>query len=135
MQIEIKLDDAYTEPKIVIVTDSMTEEIDDLIKKITNDVPKVISGHKNDKVEILDPEDLIRIYTNAGKTFAVTTKGEYTLRMRLYEAEKRLYSQSFVRISNSEIIHLKKVNSFDLSITGTICVKLSDGATTYVSRR
>ena len=135
MQIEIKLDDAYIEPKIVIVTNSMTEEIDDLIKKITNEVPKVISGRKDDKVEILDPEDLIRIYTSAGKTFAVTAKGEYTLRLRLYEVEKRLYSHSFVRISHSEIIHLKKVESFDLGFTGTICVKLSDGATTYVSRR
>lgn len=29
----------------------------------------------------------------------------------------------------------KKVNNFDLSFTSTICVKLSNGITTYVSRR
>ena len=62
-------------------------------------------------------------------------KGEYVLRLRLYELEKRLPSDQFVRISNSEIINLKKVNSFDLSLTGTICVRLSNGTTTYVSRR
>lgn len=61
--------------------------------------------------------------------------GEYTLHIRLYEIEERLNSHQFVRISNSEIINLKRVDNFDLSFTGTICVKLSNGTTTYVSRR
>jgi len=78
---------------------------------------------------------LIRIYLNSGKVVAVTDKGEYILRLRLYEIEKLLLTDQFIRISNSEIINLKKVNNFDLSFTGTICVKLSNGVTTYVSRR
>ena len=41
----------------------------------------------------------------------------------------------FVRISNSEIINLKKVRHFDLQLAGTICVSLLDGSTSYVSRR
>lgn len=41
----------------------------------------------------------------------------------------------FVRVSNSEIINLKKIKNFDLSLAGTICVKFLDGSTTYVSRR
>ena len=78
---------------------------------------------------------MIRIYLNSGKVVAVTDKGEYILRLRLYEIEKLLLTDQFIRISNSEIINLKKVNNFDLSFTGTICVKLSNGITTYVSRR
>ncbi|MEE3451384.1 MAG: LytTR family DNA-binding domain-containing protein, partial [Acutalibacteraceae bacterium] len=57
------------------------------------------------------------------------------LRQRLYELEEQLNKYSFVRISNSEIINLKKVRNFDLSLSGTICVTLSDGTATYVSRR
>jgi len=57
------------------------------------------------------------------------------LRLRLYELEERLRPFSFVRISNSEIINLKRVRSFDLSLVGTICVTLSDGSKAYVSRR
>ena len=78
---------------------------------------------------------MIRIYLNSGKVVAVTDKGEYILRLRLYEIEKLLLTDQFIRISNSEIINLKKVNNFDLSFTGTICVKLSNGIITYVSRR
>ena len=57
------------------------------------------------------------------------------MRLRLYEAEQRLDSRAFVRISNGEMINLKKVKGFDLSFTGTICVALSNGTVTYVSRR
>ena len=130
MQIEIKIDRSYKEPRIIVLTDSLTEEVSHILKKLSEDVPQIISGNKNEKIE-----ELIRIYANTGKVFAVTEKGEYTLRLRLYEIEERLNTHQFVRISNSEIINLKKVNNFDLSLTGTICVRMSNGTTTYVSRR
>ncbi|MGN0460179.1 MAG: LytTR family DNA-binding domain-containing protein [Ruminococcus sp.] len=135
MQIEIKIDSAFTEPKIIVMTASMTDDINNLVKKISMGSTQIISGMKDKKIEVLSQEDFIRIYANAGKVFAVTDKGEYTVRMRLYELEQKLDSCQFVRISNSEIVNLKKVVNFDLSFTGTICVKLSDGTVTYVSRR
>lgn len=135
MQVEIKMDSSCTEPKIIIMAASMTEEVNDILKKLSEDVPQIISGSKDGKIEVLEQADLIRVYANAGKVFAVTEKGEYILRLRLYEMEERLDARWFVRISNSEIINLKKASHFDLSFTGTICVKLSNGTTTYVSRR
>ncbi len=135
MQVEIKIDSSYTDPKIIILTASMTEDVNNIVKKLSEDVPQIISGYKDEKIKILEQADLIRIYANSGKVFAVTDKGEYILRHRLYELEKRLPVHQFIRISNSEIINLKKVNNFDLNFAGTICVKLSNGTTTYVSRR
>lgn len=135
MQLEIKIDSSYTEPKIIVMTASMTDEVQAVMKKLSENTPQIITGSRNDKIEVLEPEDLIRIYTSSGKVFAVTGKGEYLVRLRLYELEERLDANQFVRISNSEIINLKKVQNFDLSFTGTICVKLSDGTLTYVSRR
>lgn len=135
MQVEIKIDRSYEDPKVIIMTAAVTEEVSSIIKKLSEDGAQVISGCKDERIEILDPTDLIRIYANSGKVFAVTGKGEYLLRLRLYEVENRLPSDRFIRISNSEIINLKKVDHFDLSFTGTICVKLSNGITTYVSRR
>lgn len=135
MQIEIKIDNSFTEPKIIVMTSSMTEDVQNIIKKLSEASPKIISGSKDEKLEILDQTDLIHIYANSGKVFAVTDKGKYIIRLRLYELEERLKDSQFVRISNSEIINLNKVKSFDLSFTGTICVKLSNDAVTYVSRR
>lgn len=135
MQIEIKLDSSCTEPRIVIITDSMTDEINDIIKRLSDDTPQVLSGINGEKLEILEQSDLIRVYANSGKVYAVTDNGEYVLRFRLYELEDRLPRDKFVRISNSEIINLKKIKNFDLSFTGTICVKFLNGTVTYVSRR
>lgn len=135
MQVEIKIDAACKEPKLIIITDKMTDELSALVGKISEKSPQVLSGFRDDTLEILDQSDIFRLYAAAGKVYARTAGGEYTLRLRLYELEERLDKNMFVRISNSEIINLKKVKSFDLSFTGTICVTFSDGTTTYVSRR
>lgn len=135
MQIEIKIDENCKEPKIIIITDKMTDEINAVIKRLSDEQPQMIAGFKDNTVEVLEPSDIYRIFAASGKVLAETNHGEYTLRLRLYEMERRLDSQSFVRISNSDIINLKKVKGFDLSFAGTICVTLSNGTITYVSRR
>lgn len=135
MQIEIKMDENYREPKIIIMTDKMTDEVNDIVKKLSVEQPQLIAGFKDDSVQVIDPSSIYRVYAQSGKVFAETSKGNYLLRLRLYEAEERLEKLSFVRISNSDIINLKKVKSFDLSFAGTICITLSNGTVTYVSRR
>ena len=135
MQIEIEIDEKCREPKIIVVTDKMTDEVNDLLKRLSDVRPQVIAGFKDEIVELLEPSDIYRVFAVSGKVLAETARGEYTLRLRLYEAEQRLDSRSFVRISNSDIINLKKVRSFDLSFAGTICITLSNGTVTYVSRR
>ena len=96
---------------------------------------QAIAGFREDVVEVLEPSEIYRVFAESGKVFAETNHGEYALRLRLYEAEQRLDSKTFVRISNSDIINLRKVKSFDLSFVGTICITLSNGTVTYVSRR
>ena len=124
MQIEIKIDEKCKEPKIIVMTDKMTDEVNAIIKRLSDEQPQVIAGFREDVVEVLEPSEIYRVFA-----------GEYALRLRLYEAEQRLDSKTFVRISNSDIINLRKVKSFDLSFVGTICITLSNGTVTYVSRR
>ena len=127
MQIEIKIDEKCKEPKIIVMTDKMTDEVNAIIKRLSDEQPQVIAGFREDVVEVLEPSEIYRVFAESGK--------EYALRLRLYEAEQRLDSKTFVRISNSDIINLRKVKSFDLSFVGTICITLSNGTVTYVSRR
>ena len=135
MQVEVRIDTSLTEQKVIVMTNELTEEISALVQALSESEPRMIAGFREDSVTILDEKDILRIYAANGKVYAVLPTGEYMLRLRLYEAEERLKPSRFVRISNSEIVNLKKVKSFDLSFAGTICVILSDGSKTYVSRR
>lgn len=135
MQIEIKMDAAYAEPKVIVLTAEMTEEVTRLVQKLTENNPQIISGSKAERIAVLEQREMIRIYAANSKVFAVTDSGEYTLRLRLYEVEERLDPNQFVRISSSEIVNLKKVKNFDLSFAGTICVELMNGTSSFVSRR
>lgn len=135
MQIEVQIDENCKKPKVIIQTDEMTEEVSQLIQKLSKESRQIIAGICNDTVKLLDQSDIIRIVAMDGKVFASTLQQEYQIRLRLYELESCLNKKIFVRISNSEIINLKKVKEFDLKFTGTICVFLSNNTVTYVSRR
>lgn len=137
MKLNIKIDTNMEEPEALITTSRMTEDVNrvvDFISKL-DDVTTVISGIKDGKVELLEQNSLFRIYAEEGKVLARTESGLYQIRLRLYELEERLDSSVFVRISNSEIVNLKRVKSLDLSFVGTICMELSNGEVSYVSRR
>lgn len=138
MQIEVKIDKLCSEPKVIIVSDKMSDEVSAILKKLSEDTPRLmtIAGFQSDEVILLEPANIVRIYTANSKVFAQTTDNrEYTIRRRLYELEELLDKSMFVRISNSEIVNLKYVSGFDLSLAGTICVRMANGLITYVSRR
>ncbi len=135
MKIRIEVDETVKETEVIIKTEKITDEVNSLMRRLSEQMPNVIMGFKDDNAKILEEAKLIRMYTSNGKVIAVSEHGEYTLRLRLYELEQRLNPSIFVRISNSEIINLKKVKGFDLSFVGTICVSFQDGVSTYVSRR
>lgn len=139
MKIDIKLDTNQQEPKIVVITNKITDEISKIINNISqiNSETKniIITAQKEDKIEIINPVDIIRIYSNNQKVYLETENGEYIVKMRLYEIEEKLDDLKFVRISNSEIINLDKVSYFDFKFVGTICVIMKNNKTTYVSRR
>jgi DNA-binding LytR/AlgR family response regulator len=135
MQIEIILDERYQEPKLVLFASQMTEELNDLIGRLSESGARQIAAYVEDRVELLQPEDVVRIYAERQKVYLETDRVRYTLRARLYEVEARLDKRMFARISVGEIVNLRKVKSLDLSAAGTIQVRLVNGVTTWVSRR
>lgn len=90
MQVEIKIDHSCVEPRVLIRTAAMTDEVRSIVNRLSGQPSRILSGSREEKVEVLQPEDLIRVYSNAGKVYAVTEKGEYTVRFRLYETEDEM---------------------------------------------
>lgn len=135
MEIEIRLDPAYTEPKLVIHTAALTPELEALIQRVEDFSPGPIVGFGHRGAELLRPDDILRIYGEQQKVVAQTEKDRFILRIRLYEAEARLTPYGFVRISGSELINLRRAKRLDMGFTGTVLIELEGGVSTYVSRR
>ena len=84
---------------------------------------------------IIKEEDILHIFAEKQKVVAITRNGRYIIHSRLYELEERLNKRLFVRISNSEIINVKKILRLDASLSGTIAVYIEGDIKTYASRR
>ena len=93
MRIEIKIDEKCKDPKIIVMTDKMTDEVNAIVKRLSDEQPQVIAGFKDDTVEVLEPSDIYRIFSESGKVLAETNHGEYAFCLRLYEVEQRLDNQ------------------------------------------
>ena len=74
------------------------------------------------------------MHTEGRKIVVQTEKEAYTVKRTLAGLEDVLNASRFLRISQSEIINLYKVKSFDFNLAGTIGVEFDCGIKSWVSR-
>lgn len=135
MKVNLKVDESLAADELIIYSKELNKEVLALKEKIENSSPLVLTGFYDDKLEFIDPDDIVRVYANEKKVYAVTMDKDYLLRLALYQVEERLDPSQFIRISNSEIINLRKTKNFDLAYIGTISCEMVNGDVCYVSRR
>jgi len=135
MKIKLIIDKKYTEPEIHICNEEKNNETERLAGIVSQAVNATITAYTENGVELLLCEAVIRIYTENQKIYAATASGTYRLHQRLFELEEILDGRRFVRISNSEIVNLRKIKRLDTSMSGTILMYLQNDITTFVSRR
>lgn len=133
MEIEVKIDSAYKEPKVIIITDKITDEVKSVMKRISEN--KKLTVFSEEEAIIVEADEIIRIYSESKKVYVQTNHDTYSIRMRLYELEEKLVSNQFIRISQSELINRNQIVSMDISLTGTIGVLLKSDIKTFASRR
>ena len=82
MQIEIRIDETCGEPKIIVLTDKMTEEVSEIVRRLSDESAKTIAGFREDTAVVLDTDRLLRVYASNGRVYAQTDQGEYRLKLR-----------------------------------------------------
>lgn len=135
MKVEIVVDKNLKEKEVIIKTPKVDQESLDIKEKILSNDIQILSGIYDEKLEIIDLDDIIRIYANDKKVFTVTEKKTYLMKLPLYKIEDYLSGKNFVRISNSEIINLDRTKNFDFKYLGTISCTMVNGDICFVSRR
>lgn len=109
-------------------------KIIDNIQSISGNIETIV-GSKDNNISIINVEDVVSFYSKEQSNYCKTLKGCFKIKNKLYELDETLDKSYFIRISNSCIINIKFVESFDLSMIGNIIVKFTDGTSEYVSKR
>ena len=133
MKLELNIDEKIKETLVVVSANKIDKEVQNLINYIEYSSEYLI-GIVENKVSIIDIDEIIRVYIEDRKTFVVTLKDTYVVKKKLYEVEN-MVTRNFVKISQSEIANIKFIKNLDFSNTGTIVIKYKNSDISYVSRR
>ena len=138
IDIEIQIDPACADPKVIIRTNRVTPEIDSIVhaieRSMDSDYP-MVTAYAGGAMVPLSQREIVRVYVENRKLVLRTDRGRFVARGTLSEMEQALNRRRFLRISRSEIINLSKVSQFDFGLSGTIRVRFDDGSETWVARR
>ncbi|MBQ2704021.1 MAG: LytTR family transcriptional regulator [Clostridia bacterium] len=104
------------------------------IKRLAEGYKTELIGYKDKEIVPLDLAEIICIAVISNKVYAICEKENYLLKERLYVVEAGL-PDDFLKINQSCLANVKKIKSFDASISGTLKVHFQNGYTDYVSRR
>lgn len=125
--------DSDCEEKVIIYArenNSLVKEI----KSLAEQSSKEIIGYKDAEIVKLNSDNIECITVINNKIYALCGKEEYLLKERLYSLEEKLL-ETFVRINQSCLANIKKMDRFDTTISGTLKIQFKNGHTDYVSRR
>ena len=105
-------------------------EIEELVKNHSVD----LIGYTENETVKLDLNDVYCFYTEDNKVFALMENEKYRLKSRLYQLEENL-SDNFVKINQSCIANIKKIDRFKVTVGGSLTVVFKNGYVDFVSRR
>ena len=121
------------EEEIIIYAKKRSRLIDKLEDLATQDDFE-LTGYRETASKILELSEIYFFTTEDNKVFAVTEKEKWQLKTRLYKIEENLPS-SFIKINQSCIANIKKIDHFDTKFSGAMAVIFKNGETDYISRR
>jgi len=137
IDIEVIIDEEYIDPKVTIETNAKNtyvESIVDAIENVAENEYPILAGYVDNNAYFIFQRDIIRAHIESRKVILETEEGTYNVRKSLVALENILNPTRFVRISQSEIINIYKVERFEFDIAGTIGVVFENGEKTWVSR-
>ena len=118
----------------VIVYADCENEITRAVKKLFDCSNTPLFGYRDEIAVALNLSDVHCFSVENNHVFAYTQNEKLRMKQRLYQIETILTDQ-FVKINQSCIVNIAKIDRFDASITGTLSVRMQNGYKEYVSRR
>ena len=121
------------EEEVVIYARERTKLTDDIEALVIGSVPELI-GYKENQTVKLSSDSVYCFTVEDNKVYALTDSEKLQIKLRLYQLEEIL-SDTFVKINQSCIANIRKIDRFYTSLWGTLLIKFKNGYKDYVSRR
>ena len=131
-------DEKYTDPNVTIRAKEKTKLVDDIIHAVETVSEKSferIPAYDGPEMKLISQRDILRAHSHEHKVMVQTETDSYLVKKTLISLEEILDPDRFLRISQSEIVNLYKIKSFDLNLKGAIGIQFENGYTTWVARR
>lgn len=137
MKFDIDINPSYEDISVVIKSPDMNAEVTGIMTKLQTDTvqQETISGRIDQKIFVLDPKDILLFYSENGKVMADTMEASYEIKQKLYAVEESLKQSTFIRISKSAIVNVKRIKNIEMFFNGSLVVKFHNGHEEIISRR
>jgi DNA-binding LytR/AlgR family response regulator len=132
MKVNVELSKQYHPPYIVIYTDEINDEVQQVIDMFTS--PNPLVANKEGRMHVLKVDEIYMITVEDGKTIIYTYNDKYVSKKRLKNFDK-LLGKGFMQISKQTIINLSYLDLIEASFNGAFLLKLKNGLSDYVSRK
>lgn len=125
--------DKECEEEVLIYAHEKTKLVQAIENLVAEEEFELI-GYKEKEAVRLNLSDISCFSVEDNKIYAFTEREKLFVKCRLYKLEESL-PPCFVKINQSCIANIKKIDRFDASFTGSLTVRFKNGITDYVSRR
>ncbi len=134
MKINIIEDPSLAEAEITVRCPAMTGELREIVAALSL-IGNTVAGIAGDETHFIPLGDLLYFESVDDRVFFYTADGTYETPSKLYRIEEKLAQTSFVRISKSTIVNLRKVTRMRREPNARLLVTLTTGEALVVSRQ
>ncbi|WP_440896976.1 LytTR family DNA-binding domain-containing protein [Amphibacillus sp. Q70] len=135
MKINIDIDDRHEKTQITIEAKEWSQELEEIVNAIKKQKQHRLFGIDEDQTILLEPKEIDFIHAEKRKIYAVSKDWRFEVRMKLYEVEEFLTPHGFMRFSKSVIGNIHRIEKFEASFNGNLCVYFQSGNKEYITRK
>ena len=135
MKVNLFLSKDVDEPYADIHTDQLTDNISKAISILeSEEASDMLAVKKGSDIAFLEFSDIYMFRVEDKQVNVYTENTNYLIKKPLYQLEEGL-DQSFIRISKTTIINLKKIDRVAPSLKGMMFIELKNGLKDNISRK
>ena len=135
MKVNLFLSKDVDEPYADIHTDQLTDNISKAISILeSEEASDMLAVKKGSDITLLEFNDIYMFRVEDKQVNVYTENSNYLVKKPLYQIEEEL-DQSFIRISKTTIVNLKKIDRVAPSLKGMMFIQLKNGLKDNISRK